>query len=205
MRLVADGELLVKRISLIGCIVAFLAAHAAHIRSSFERLPEHRDENGGVSAAALPPPQAVAIAIGRVLIGAPFVAAGTAELYELLQSEQLPFPRDDAHNVLWPKVLSLTLCVPLTLGLGPFRTLARALAVICVLEAVLLWDTAAASVVVWLESEQRNTLSYKEAFTEVLQHRRHFGLLLAVSGGFSLLHTVGAGGYTLGGLLKKRA
>ena len=138
-------------------------------------------------------------------LAVPFIIAGGAELRELLLSDQLAFPCDDARNVLWPKAAMLALCIPLTLGLGPFQGLARALAVLCVLEAVLLWCAPAATMVMWLEADQRGTLSYKEAFASVLLHRRHFGLLLAVSGGFSLLGHVGAGGYTLGGLLKKRA
>ena len=60
---VAEGEFVVKRISLIGCLVAFLAAHAAHISLTLERLPEHS------GTAASPPPQAVAIGVGRILIG----------------------------------------------------------------------------------------------------------------------------------------
>lgn len=138
-------------------------------------------------------------------LAVPFIIAGAAELRELLVSDQLAFPCDDARNVLWPKVAMLALCTPLTLGLGPFQGLARALAVLCVLEAVLLWCAPAETMVMWLEADQRGTLSYKEAFASVLHHRRHFGLLLALSGGFSLLGHVGAGGYTLGGLLKKRA
>ena len=140
-----------------------------------------------------------------VRVAVPFVIAAAAELRELLVSDQLAFPCDDARNVLWPKAAMLALCTPLTLGLGPFQGLARALAVLCVLEAVLLWCAPAETMVMWLEADQRGTLSYKEAFASVLHHRRHFGLLLALRGGFSLLGHVGAGGYTLGGLLKKRA
>jgi len=198
-QLVAEGGLVVERISLLGCLVAFLAAHAAHIRHALDLLPEHS------GTPAPPPPQAVAIGVGRILIGVPFVIAAAAELRELLVSDQLAFPCDDARNVLWPKAAMLALCTPLTLGLGPFQGLARALAVLCVLEAVLLWCAPAETMVMWLEADQRGTLSYKEAFASVLHHRRHFGLLLALSGGFSLLGHVGAGGYTLGGLLKKRA
>eukprot|EP00966_Prymnesium_polylepis_P294790 6807443-Prymnesium_polylepis.1 len=199
VRLVAEGEFVVKRVSLLGCLIACLAAHLSHISRAIDRLPEHTGSRGP------PPHEAIAIAVGRMLIGAPFVVAGAAELCELCLSEQLPFPRDDAHNVMWPKAVMLTLCVPLTLGLGPFRDIARTLGVLCVLEAVTQWSAPEATVVTWLEAATPNTLSYKEAFNEAMHHRRHFGLLLAVSGGFSLLHTVGAGGYTLGGLLKKRA
>ena len=120
--------------------------------------------------------------------------------------------------------------MPLTLGLGPFRVLARALAVLTVLEAVLLWSAPEATVIMWHEGAARggqhlgyqhlggqpvgvqlvgdehgSSLAYKNAFHEAQHHRRHFALLLAVSGGFSLLHAVGAGAYTLGGWLKKRA
>ena len=59
---VAEGQFVVERISLIGCLVAFLAAHAAHISHTLDRLPEH-------SGTAAPPPQAVAIGVGRILIG----------------------------------------------------------------------------------------------------------------------------------------
>ena len=91
----------------------------------------------------------------------------------------------------------------LQVGVGPFRAVARALATLCILEAVVLWLSADESAVLWFESD-RNTLLYKEAFDEVHLYRRHFGLSLAASGGFSLLHTLGAGGYTLNALLKKR-
>ena len=59
---VAEGQFVVERISLIGCLVAFLAAHAAHISHTLDRLPEH-------TGTAAPPPQAVAIGVGRILIG----------------------------------------------------------------------------------------------------------------------------------------
>ena len=49
---VAEGGLVVERISLLGCLVAFLAAHAAHIRHALDRLPEHS------GTPAPPPPQA---------------------------------------------------------------------------------------------------------------------------------------------------
>ncbi|KAL1512002.1 hypothetical protein AB1Y20_005277 [Prymnesium parvum] len=196
LRNLAEAEFAVKRVSLIGCLVAFLAAHAEHINRVFDGLPRR----------STPEPQAVAIFAGRILIGAPLVATGAGELYELiLSSEQLPFPRGDSHNVLWPKVGMLLLCLPLMLGLGPFRLFARVLAVLSMLEAVLLWTAPEAWVVTWLEASDNNTLSFKEAFNDVHHHRRHFGLMLGLSGGFALLHTVGAGGYTLGDLLKKRS
>lgn len=98
----------------------------------------------------------------------------------------------------------LGLCLPLMLGLGPFRVLARILGVVSILEAVLLWGAPEANAISWIESAQSNTLSYKEALHDLHHHRCHFGLMLALAGGFLLLHNVGSGGYTIAGLLKKR-
>ncbi|KAL3912249.1 MAG: hypothetical protein SGPRY_008399 [Prymnesium sp.] len=90
VKLFAEVEYVVKRVSLIGCLVAFLAAHASYLSSVLDGLPYHLCESET---------HAVAIALGRILIAAPLVLSGVAEMIELLHSEQLPFPRNDAHNV----------------------------------------------------------------------------------------------------------
>ena len=119
---VAIDELTAKKLSLLG-VMALVATHRyreerANLKQRAARAASSdKDAKPLVFTDEIQVPHLLLL-IGRILMASIFFYAAGTELTRLLLPERLQdIDPDDPHNVIWPKLLEITLAIPFVFGL----------------------------------------------------------------------------------------
>lgn len=180
-------ELTAKKLSLLGVMALVATHHYREERAALaHRAAPKTGSNGGDARAAAVVVPPLLLLVGRLLMATIFFYAAGSELGRMLMPESLSdIDPDDPHNIMWPKVVEITLAVPFVLGLRTIAT-ARALTATLAMEAITCWQF-------WrIESLQTR-----------LHAREHFTVNVAVAGGLLLISQVGGGKLSVDSLLKR--
>ena len=187
---VAIDELTAKKLSLLG-VMALVATHRyreerANLKQRAARAASSdKDAKPLVFTDEIQVPHLLLL-IGRILMASIFFYAAGTELTRLLLPERLQdIDPDDPHNVIWPKLLEITLAIPFVFGLWTTGC-ARALAATLAVEALTLWQF-------WRVGP----------LPPRLHAREHFAVNVAVAGGLLLVQEVGGGKLSVDSLLKR--
>lgn len=180
------NELMVKKLSMMGC-TALLAASVAKSERSGNALAgmlleaEKRVEGKRKSAVLL---------AARIACAALFVFVGQGQLTRIWHRNELwqhKVDKLDGHDNLW-LVLELVLSLPLAAG---YKTdvAAVSLSATCLLEALTCWR--------WWLLDFGDNLMHWPLHARRMHARSHFATNVAVAGGMLLLKAAGAGRYTV--------
>ena len=184
------SELMVKKISMFGCVVTMLAFELNSRKRKRTSFPGMLLEK----AVHISPTASMFLLCGRLLIASLFFYVGCEELHRLYFEPYTKYLPGDGHDLIWPKCVQILLALPFAFG-WRVSTVSRLLAVSLTLEAFYAWNF-------W--SDLRGETSHLAGHRRQLHYREHFVTNLATAGGLILLQSFGAGSFTMDEYLGKK-